>query len=60
MHRTPRRVARLGYLAGRGWSIGKILSDEALKPKTASEIRCAATRWGLALIAPRGVARSFR
>ena len=53
MRWTPRRAARLGYLVGRGLSIGKILSDEALKPKTAREIRCASTCWGLALIAPR-------
>jgi hypothetical protein len=46
---TPRRVARLGYLAGRGLSLESIMADDALAARSESSVRHAASRWGVPL-----------
>lgn len=46
---TLERAARLGYLAGRGASAASILEDETVGAVSERAIRCAASRWGVAL-----------
>jgi hypothetical protein len=44
---TPVRAARLGFLAGRGFSIEGIMSEAKLGIRSERSLRVAATRWGL-------------
>ncbi len=44
---TPARVARLGYLAGRGASMRSVLDDAAVGAGSERALRVAATRWGI-------------
>ena len=47
MRWTPKRAARLGYLAGRGVSMESVLRDRRIGAKSAQALRGIATRWGL-------------
>ena len=42
---TPKRAARLGWLAGRGASLRSVLQDAEIGAVTARSLRQAATRW---------------
>src|SRR6266566_8301003 len=48
-HWNLKRAARLGYLAGRGLSVGSIMADHVIAARSERAVRCAASRWGLAL-----------
>jgi hypothetical protein len=42
---TPRRIARLAYLAGRGAGVETILQDHVIAPTSERAVRCAASRF---------------
>ena len=44
---TPKRAARLGWLAGRGASIESVLRDRLIGAESRQSLRHVATRWGL-------------
>ena len=44
---TPKRAARLGWLAGRGVSMESVLRDRRVGAKSEQSLRHVATRWGL-------------
>ena len=48
-HWNLKRAARLGYLAGRGLSVESIMADHVIAARSERAVRCAASRWGLAL-----------
>lgn len=48
-HWNLKRAARFGYLAGRGLSIESIMADDVIAARSERAVRCAASRWGLAL-----------
>ena len=51
---TPKRAARLGWLAGRGASLRSVLQDAEIGAVTARSLRQAATRWHIEQDAGRG------
>jgi hypothetical protein len=48
-HWNLKRAARLGYLAGGGLSLESIMADHVIAARSERAVRCAASRWGLAL-----------
>jgi hypothetical protein len=48
-HWNLKRAARLGYLAGRGLSVESIMADHVIATRSERAVRCAASRWSLAL-----------
>jgi hypothetical protein len=48
-HWNLKRAARLGYLAGRGLSVESIMADHVIATRSERAVRCADSRWGLAL-----------
>jgi hypothetical protein len=48
-HWNLKRAARLGYLAGRGLSVESVIADHVIAARSERAVRCAASRWGLAL-----------
>jgi hypothetical protein len=48
MEWTPKRAARLGWLAGRGASMAAVMRDRRINAKSEQQLRGIATRWGLA------------
>jgi hypothetical protein len=49
---TPNRIARLGYLAGRGLSAEAILADVTLAAHSERAVRTAASKWHVPLGGP--------
>ena len=52
---TPERIARLGYLAGRGYSVVSIMADDTVGARSERAVRCAASRLGVPIGATGGL-----
>ena len=48
-HWNLKHAARLRYLAGRGLSVESIMANHVIAARSERAVRCAASRWGLAL-----------
>jgi hypothetical protein len=46
-HWTPQRIARLGFMAGRGFSLTSIMADDTIAARSERAVRVAASRWHL-------------
>ncbi len=46
-HWTPERIARLGFLAGRGFTVTSIMADDTIAARSERAVRVAASRWHL-------------
>jgi hypothetical protein len=44
-HWTPERIARLGFMAGRGFSVASIMADDTIAARSERAVRVAASRW---------------
>ena len=49
------RIARLGYLAGRGYSVVSIMADDTVGARSERAVRCAASRLGVPIGATGGL-----